>query len=165
MNGGICTREAELLDAIGDGTWPAAASRELHDHVAGCAACAELALVAGAIDAERREGERHASPPPSGAVWWRMQMRMEREAREAAARTARRAHSLVVGATVGAIATLLALTRLAASAWEWLAGAFPSLPALSAIHLPVPSLTMLALAGAATLMITPVALWLAFADE
>lgn len=160
-----CSREAEFLDALASGRWPEASDLDLREHVAGCADCAALALVASSIETDRREVETLASPPPAGAVWWRMQMRMEREAHEAAAKTARRAHSAIVVATLGALGALLVVTKLLGAAWSWLAAAMPRSVDLPALQFPLPSTTMLLIAAASLLVFTPVIVWLAVAEE
>lgn len=165
MNAPICRREEELLAALGSGRWPEASDRDLLDHVAGCAECAVLAFAATAIDADRREGERHAPLPPSGAVWWRMQMRMAREAEEAAARTVRRAHAAIVLVTLGALTALLVTTKLLGVAWNWLLDAMPRYAELPSIPHPNPSITILLIGGAALLLIAPVIAWLAVTEE
>jgi hypothetical protein len=165
MNANLCQREAELVDALASGRWPDACDREMRAHVEACAECAELALVATSIDADRRSLEHVAAPPPSGAVWWRMQMRLEREMRDSAAKTARRAHSAVVLATLGIIVTLLLITKLLGSAWAWLAAALPRPADLHALQQLAPSMTMMVAVAAAVAVITPVLVWLAVAEE
>lgn len=82
-----CPREDELLDALGRGF----VGPELSDHVANCASCGELHLVAGALLDDRRQAITEAAVPSSGSMWWRMQMRQRHETVERARR------SLVIG--------------------------------------------------------------------
>src|SRR5258706_227800 len=69
-----CEREIETLDAVSNGTWPAACDDALRDHVTCCAACSDLTEVAAALLDDRDAALRDAPLPPSGLVWWRMQM-------------------------------------------------------------------------------------------
>jgi len=165
MNDVICPREAELVAELANGRWPEAGDRELRDHVAACGDCRELAFVASSIDGDRRAKESAVSIPPAGAAWWRVQMRMERESREAAARTVRRAHSAIVLATIGAIAAVLAMTSLLGAAWSWLTGAMPTARELAALQPATPSLTMLVVAAVSLAVLTPLIVWLAVAEE
>jgi hypothetical protein len=85
-----CDREDELLDALGRGYVPA----EIEAHVAGCAACSELRLVAGALLDDRAAAMLEAPIPSAGSMWWRLRVRHRHEA-EAAAR-----RSLLIGQAV-----------------------------------------------------------------
>ncbi|MBI2213796.1 MAG: hypothetical protein HYU52_09125 [Acidobacteria bacterium] len=165
MNAPDCQRQDELLDALASGQWPDASDRELRAHVAECTECAALAVVATSIASDRRDIEHLASPPPSGAVWWRMQMRMDREAREAAAKTVRRTHSAIVLVTLGALGALLVITRLAGTAWSWLADTMPRPAELATLQHLAPSMTTVVVAAASVLVLAPIVVWLAVAEE
>jgi predicted anti-sigma-YlaC factor YlaD len=86
----LCPREDELLAALGAGFL----GEELESHIATCAACAELHLVAGALLDERMQAVTEAALPSSGTMLWRMQMRRRQEAQSAARR------SLLIGQAV-----------------------------------------------------------------
>ena len=85
-----CEREDELLEALER----AFVDPDLAAHVGGCAACAELQLVAGALLDDRRYAVAEAVVPSAGTMWWRMLVRHRYEA-EAAAR-----RSLLIGQAV-----------------------------------------------------------------
>ena len=146
-----CAREAELLDAIGAGRWPERCDGELVSHVARCAECSETAVVAAALFDERRVAARDASVPSSGLVWWRMQMRARREAAVRVERTLSFGHALVVAGASG--------VALAILGGAWLAGAFELPP------LPFSWIWIAGLAGAACLVLAPVAVWFAMTEE
>jgi non-ribosomal peptide synthetase component F len=74
-----CTREADLLAAIGTGRWPETCDAELRAHVAGCTTCGDVAALATALRAERAEAWQHAVVPGSGLVWWRAELRARQE--------------------------------------------------------------------------------------
>lgn len=160
-----CSHEARLLEALASGHWPQACESELRDHVAECRECSELALVAASIAADRHEAESAASVPPSGAIWWRIQMRMERESKEAAARTVRRAHSAIVAVTLGSLVLLLAMTSLLRAGWTWLASALPKTGDVAALLPATPPFAIVILVAVTLAVITPVALYLAVAEE
>ena len=90
MSAKRCERENELLDALERGF----VDSDLQGHVAGCGACAELRLVAGALLDDRMQAIGEAAVPSAGTMWWRMLVRHRHEA-EAAAR-----RSLMVGQAV-----------------------------------------------------------------
>ena len=96
-----CHFEDELIDAIGRGFINA----ELTGHVATCASCTELQLVAGAVLEDRREAMIEATVPNSGTMWWRMQVRLRQEAQATARRTL----------LIGQAATILIAVALTAS--------------------------------------------------
>lgn len=160
-----CSYEARLWEALASGRWPQACESELRDHVSSCGDCRELALVAGSIAVDRHEAESAASVPPSGAVWWRMQMRVERESKQAAARTVRRAHSAVVALTVGSLVLVLAMTSLLRAGWTWLAAMLPEAVDVAVLLPATPPLAVVILVSVTLVVITPVALYLAVAEE
>lgn len=165
MTANRCEHESELWDALSSGRWPEACGRELRDHVEACHDCRELALVSAALGADRREGEAAANVPPPGAVWWRMQMRMERDAKQIAAKTVRRAHSAIVAATIGALVMVLSMTPLLRNGWAWLVSAFPSTETFATIMPLTAPITVVLLAALALAVLTPVALYLAVTEE
>lgn len=135
-----CTRENELLDALAAGFL----GEELESHVATCAACRELRLVAGALLDERVQAVTEAALPSSGTMLWRMQMRRRQEAQA----TARR--SLLIGQAVTlAAAVVLVFTLLGGN----LAG--EAVNVIASIKLSTPLL----LAVAIWLLAAPIAGW------
>lgn len=135
-----CPREDELLDALGAGF----IGEELESHIATCAACTELRLVAGALLDERVQAVTEAALPSSGTMLWRMQMRRRQEAQSAARR------SLLIGQAVTlAAAVVLVLTLLGGH----LAG--EAVNVIASIQLSRPLL----LAVAAWLIAVPIAGW------
>lgn len=159
-----CQREPALLDALASGRWPAACEPELREHVEDCFECRELLVVAEALVMDRRAAEAEADVPTSGAVWWRMEMRREREEKEAAARTVGRVHAGVVSVTVALLVAALSTTPFVRSTWSWLTTALSASQELVGLASSVP-LMLLALVGVTILVFAPVALYLAFARD
>lgn len=87
MTADRCSTEDELIEALGRRFLGA----ELEAHVASCAACTELRLVAGALLDDRAETMLKAPVPSAATMWWRMRARQRQEA-EARAR-----QSLLIG--------------------------------------------------------------------
>jgi len=135
-----CPRENELLDALAAGF----IGEELESHIATCAACGELRLVAGALLDERAQAVTEAAPPSSGTMLWRMQMRRRQEAQSAAQR------SLLIGQAVTlAVALTLVFTLLGRT----LAG--EAVTVIASIRLSPPLLLVLAI----WLLAVPIAGW------
>ena len=135
-----CSRETELLDALGAGF----IGGELESHIATCAACRELRLVAGALLDERVQAVSEAELPSSGTMLWRMQMRRRQEAQAAARR------SLLIGQAVTLAAAVVLVFVLLGS---HLAG--EAVNVIASIRLSPPLL----LAVAVWLLAVPIAGW------
>lgn len=136
-----CHREDELLDALGRGFVGA----DLAAHVAECASCSELQLVAGALLDERNDAIAEAPVPSAGTMLWRMHMRRRQDARAAAQR------SLLIGQAVTlaiAMAVMIAIfgSTLAVGLREVIAAIRVSTPLLVA---------------GAILLLMPIAGWVA----
>jgi len=155
-----CPRELETLDAITTALWP----DELRQHAASCALCADLVAVATAFQEDLHEAVQHAPVPSSGLMWWRI----HRRARQEAARTAERTITFVQTASVfGAIAVALAILgglSVMNETWRgWIARVSSS---VRFEQLAVPQWTMpVMIAIAACVVLAPVAMYFAFAEE
>jgi hypothetical protein len=91
-----CVRQQELVSLVRAGRWPDGFDEDARAHVAACADCAESVRIASLLIDDYRAAARTAPVPSSGLVWWRMQ----RRAREEAARNAARVVTLVQGVCV-----------------------------------------------------------------
>ena len=156
-----CPRESDVLDAVASARWPHRVPRELADHVASCAICTDVVVVAEAMRADQDAVWQQADVPSSGQVWWRAEMR----ARQEAIRKASRPITIAQG-----VAAMLVLTLTGASgwfAWAWIRQQTPTvnLASVSAQALASPFAASLAIALGALLLITPVALYLVLSDE
>jgi hypothetical protein len=169
---GECTREEDVLDALAARRWPDRSDAELRAHVASCGMCADLVEVAAALLDDREQAWREARVPPSGVVWWRAQLR----AREDAARAAGRPLAFIQG-IAASVALWLVVTLVRAvppaelAAWRaWAGGLVPSVTitigdVASLVRVagivPIGILCLLA----AWLMLAPIAIYFAAADE
>jgi predicted anti-sigma-YlaC factor YlaD len=164
VTGEHCPREAETIRAA----WAEGDARALPQaHLAECPGCREIAELAQAFRDDREAACSAAHPPSAGLVWWRA----ERRAREEAARKAARPISVVHGIALGcATAALVAILGLALSGGQaglsgwWPAVAWPSFSASAALRalsgLPLGLLLMMA----PTLVLAPLALYLALSE-
>ena len=147
-----CIYESEILDAVASGRWPDRLSTELHDHLASCSICSELALVSAMYRDDYASALDQVRVPSAGLVWWKSELRARREA----VRVASRPITLVTGiASVGTIA-VLALIILTLSKKIDMA-------AISAFVVAQPLVLWLALA--VVLALTPIALYFVYSDE
>jgi len=137
-----CQYETPILRAIEARQWPDRCDDELRAHAASCADCADLVDVATALTEDRDVTARAARVPPSGAVWWRTQMR----ARQDAARAARRIINVVQAAAV--LVALVAVFLIVG-------------PMLPAMHWSLPLIAALA----SPLVLAPVAVYFALTEH
>jgi predicted anti-sigma-YlaC factor YlaD len=177
-----CPHEQETLDALTARRLPGRAAPELLSHLEGCDVCRDLVAVVTAM--QEVCDEDASSPAPSAAtVWWRAQLRAQREASRKAAvpiRVAQVAAVIVALVTVAALQPLLpswkptlAFDIGALTAW------WPRLPSVS-MKWPsiddLPPLTLeslgqitgwwwLALAIGAWIVVAPLALYFARSDD
>lgn len=123
MEASECSREDDVLAAIGTGRWPDRADAELRSHVAHCAICRDVVAVAQAF----ADGSDHAvaSAPvaDSAVVWWRAQLRARDDAARLAARPITVAQAISFASIIGLIGVIVGAT----SAWlqtgiHWLGG-------------------------------------------
>jgi len=111
-----CDREQEVLDALRSGRWTSAWGEEIREHVAVCAVCAEVVLVAREFQRENELARAELQQPgaglrSAGLVWWKAQL----AARRAAERRAAEPMVLVERAAC-ALGTLAALGL---GVWQW----------------------------------------------
>jgi len=172
VNAVECVREAEIVEAVAGGRWPDRSDAEVRDHVAGCPVCADLLTVVRALQDEQARAWREASVPAAGLVWWRAQIRARAEAARAVSQpmTFVQAVAVVAGAAVA-----LALIRMG---WPWFQGWLNRASSLTTLARLLPEADRLSVAtvlreptllvGAGLmvcLVLAPIALYLALADE
>jgi predicted anti-sigma-YlaC factor YlaD len=146
MSAGRCEREDELLTALGRGfVYP-----ELDAHLEACSSCSELRLVAGGLLDERVRAVGEAPVPSPETMWWRLQMRQQREAQ------ARARRSLLIGqAATLAVAMVLIAALLGAEI------AVGVREVAASIRLSTPLL----LALASWILLAPIAGWVAIRQK
>ena len=164
----VCPREQDLLEAVTSGRWPDRAPDELRAHAAACRVCGALAAVAAALRDEHDVALGDARVPDAGLVWRRAQIR----ARAEAARAAARPITLALGLTMACFAGVAVALAGSAAAWlapwiHWL-GAFASEASAGAIAASGAAVLAgrgLALALAIWLLLAPIAIYVALADD
>ena len=144
----FCDREFEVLEAATTG----AAGDELRAHVASCLSCRELFDAASAVSSDRAALMHNAAIPSAGLVWWRANMRAQREAARAAVRAGSVIQAVLL---IVAIAVGFAVVGISID-FHAVARSFAASTQLFAVPL---------LAVAATLILAPVAVYFAVTDE
>lgn len=168
-----CSFEADVLTAVLQSRWPERVDAELRDHVKHCEICADVALVAGAIDGAREESMAYSAEPgtlpDAGRVWWKAQMRARREALDAVGRPITAVHVAALACTVGLLGACIGATSSwfqAALRWTW--GEVTSfspgalLPYATAL---IEGHGLLAACMAAMIFVVPVAVYLAIGKD
>ncbi len=149
-----CDREGDIIEALAAGR-SIDADGELRKHVQQCAACADLALVAGDLLEDRRSLMRDAAIPGAGLVWWRAMMRARQDEARAAMRRARLVQVGLVLVSLIVAVTLIG-GRIAAHDFQAVLAAAPS--GFSGLGVPL-------LAFAAWLILAPVAVYFVVSEE
>ena len=144
-----CPREQETIALVRAGRWPDGCDDETRAHVAVCTHCGESAKIASLLTDDYRAAVRTARVPSSGLMWWRVQ----RRAREEAARNAARVVTIVQAICV--IAGVAIALAIAGAYNLGRAFSFASMTTLSQWSLP------LLLALTIWLTLAPVAVYLA----
>jgi hypothetical protein len=163
-----CQREAETIRAAWGGPSAAMSEPGLAAHLAECRTCSEIASLARALREDRDATAAEAAPPTAGLVWWRAQRRLREEAARRAARPNTHVHGIALGcagaATVAGTALLVgpAGKYLADVLGAWSSNPFPASSALEVVA-GLPAGVML-LFGA-TLVLAPIALYLAVSER
>ena len=147
-----CVREAEVVEAVISGRWPAACDQELRSHAMDCHICRDIVLVSSELQGERDSDVLDAALPSAGLVWWRAELRARREAARAAERPMKFVHSLAAASAAGVVVALLG-------------GMLPFARQLVTAFVNLPDLDLL-IGGLATLLVVaPIAVYFVFSEK
>jgi hypothetical protein len=159
-----CHREAEVIDAIASRRWPDRIDDELRTHVAHCAICADVAVVASAIRSDQDGVDEAAQLPPAELVWFRAQAR----ARAAAARQAARPIAVMQAVGLAAATALISTLIGVVAYWVWQrADWLASLPTFDPMGIDAMGFAVrgVLLAIGLWLILAPVAVYLVASDD
>lgn len=165
-----CPFETDVLDALASRRWPDRIDEDLRAHVAGCAACRDLAETAGALLHDEDVALGDARPPASAVVWHRAQLRAVEDATRAATRPIAfvQGMAFTIGLALVLTVAAWALPLLAA----WMPDASTILTRIPTPGLPHVDLTALAsnttlqvAIGGTLILCAPVALYFAMSRE
>lgn len=154
-----CPREPEIVELVVAGRWTDEADDALRAHAAQCGACAETLELAGLLRDDQRTLCDEAPVPSAGIVWWRASMR----ARAEAARTAGQPITLLQG--IAAATAVGLFVAFAGGWWRSAADLVSSVDTRSALMTSAAPGPLLLLALAACVIVAPLAVYLATADE
>lgn len=101
-----CEFESEVLIAALQARMP----EPLRAHVAGCAICSDVAVVAAAIDDARERMGGEVVVPDSGRVWRLAQLRARREATKAAGRPITAIQVIALACAIGLLGACFGAT-------------------------------------------------------
>jgi|ERR1043166_4464298 len=159
-----CPREDEIVELVMAGQLTSEGAAALRAHAGQCRACAETLELAALLREDQRTLCDAAAVPSSGAVWWRATIR----ARADAARTAGQPITLLQGV---AAATVVGLFFGLVTAW-WRSSVpggtlFGRVGELLSGSGELSTMTALSIfvAAAACLIVAPLAVYFATADE
>ena len=150
-----CASESDTARAARAGEWPEA----LRTHAADCRVCRDVALVATALDRDRRQLSADLLPASAGHIWWVAQLRARHAAAERALRPiwVMTLVAIAASAPVAAGALASALSTVA----SWLSdlrvvsavagiGGYATLPVLTVAASTALAFLLLALTGLST---------------
>jgi hypothetical protein len=161
-----CAREREVVRAVlsrgSDGL-----SDDLRAHAETCEVCGDVMSLVTALHAEADDTLSDARLPAAGQLWWRAALRAHAEATEAAGRPMVWLQGIAGACAAGLVAALLSLT------WPSIYDGVVAVAALPATFSPDVSplvdalrpILPVALAIVACLVLTPVVVFLALADD
>ena len=172
-----CPREHDVIAASAAGRWPGGGDESLHIHVTECGVCQEVAAIASLLRVEREGLHEDVSVPSAGQVWWRAAIRARLEASQQAARPLSWLFGVSVACAAGLAASVVellwspvqqALGAVAPTAWTASFGVGSIarvLPAFAELSPFTATSAFLLLGVAACLVLAPLALYFALADE
>ena len=123
------------------------------------------AEVSDLLRAEHRTLCDRAHPPAAGVVWWRAERRRRDEAARTAARPITVVHAVASACAAGVAVALLQLLTPWLRQWISAAGGLARLLEWDPSNLPAGYITMLALVALASLVVAPLALYVALSDD
>lgn len=160
----VCPREQEIVDLVVSGRWREEGDDALCAHAAQCGACAETLELARLLRDDRNLLCEEAPVPSPGAVWWRATIRARAEAVHTAGQPITLVQGIAAATAVGLFASLAGSwwrSIVPGGAWFERGGDLVSRSAAIPAVLGLPLL----LALAACLVVGPLAVYLATADE
>jgi hypothetical protein len=171
-----CAREAEVLRAVEGGRfdWDRPGNEsddvdELRAHAESCEICRDVVVVASLFREDRDLARHDVRVPAAGQVWWRAAVRARLDGAQAAARPLMWAQGVAGACAVGVAAGGAGLAWPAiADAIAWMravAGSPAAFAVTDLVSTAVQRSLSFALVAAASLVLAPLALYLALSDE
>lgn len=124
-----------------------------------------VAEVSELLRADYRAACEDAHPPAAGVVWWRAERRRRDEAARAAARPLAVVHAVAAACAAGVAAALLQFLTPWLRQWIGAVGGLTRVFQWDTANLPAGYVAMLALVALASLLVAPLALYVALSDD
>lgn len=165
-----CPRERDVVAAVIGRRW-ASADEALKVHASACEVCQEVAAVASLLSSHRDAVRHDIHVPAAGQVWWRSAVRARLEAAQAAARPLTWLHGIAGACALGLAVAVVGM------AWPSIRGgaAWFTAQALGAdssvgdvvimLSAAIQKSLPLALVVAACIILAPLAVYFALADD
>jgi hypothetical protein len=166
-----CPREIDVVASILDRHATRIDDGLLAAHIESCEICRDVAVLTRLMSTDHDHAHREVRVPAAGQVWWRAAIRARLEAVHAAARPLTWSHGIAAACTLGLVVAIggLVWPVVREAAGRILALAVDVAPlGAAAAALVTTSLhgsAALTLVAAACVLLAPVALYLALADE
>ena len=164
-----CAHENRVVSAVLSGMW-ARPDEELAAHAERCEICREVAEVALALRADHDQSRSDGQVPVASQVWWRSAVRARLESAQAATRPMTWLHGITGAITVGVMLAVIGMawpSIAAGTAWarEFLVPLVTNGEVARAVAGILRQSAVIALAGAACLVIAPVLLYVVFSND
>ena len=164
-----CAQEDRVVSAVLSGTWPTN-DDQLVDHVQHCEICREVAEVAVVLRADHDLARREVHVPVAGQVWWRSAVRARLESTAAATRPMTWLHGVTAAIALGIMLAVIGMAWPAiTSGADWMRAVALPLIATAEVSRAVGGVLrqsmMIAAFAAACLVIAPVLLYFALAND
>lgn len=108
----VCAHEADVLELVAIGQWPARADESLRAHVDGCESCREVAVVASAVVTRRDAMAADVRLPDASVVWFAADRRVRTDAARRAEQPIAAVEILAVTAGAAALGAGVVAGRL-----------------------------------------------------
>jgi hypothetical protein len=163
-----CPREFNIVQAVLNQRLDR--DDDLRMHAESCDACREGVILATVLRADRDAALADVHVPAAGQIWWRAAIRARLEATTAAARPMTWAHGVAGASATGLTIGIIGLARPTLDrAWAWLGDhtghISPDAMAVAELVSAVLQRTLPFGVAAACLLLAPLALYLALADD
>jgi hypothetical protein len=165
-----CQHETAIVNAVLSGVWPHACDESLVAHANDCVTCREVASVSMLLREDSELARIEAHIPAAGQVWWRAAVRARLESTHAATRPLTWMHgitaAIVAGVVLAALTALFpVLPGLVSTAWAYAREFFPNPEIATAIGDGLRLSLFVGLAGAAVMLLAPLALYFVLRED
>lgn len=165
-----CTHEAAVVESVLSGHWPHRADETLVAHAVECEVCHEVASIAVLMHDDQDRGRYEVQVPAAGQVWWRAAIRARLESTHTATRPMTWLHGVTAAAAIGVMLAVFTLAwpvliPAAEQAWSIASSYFPNHEVAAAMASGLKTSALIGLTVAGVLLLAPLILYFALADD